>query len=155
MLNVLALLGAMALGQATGSFSDGPISMRDGPVNVAVAGSAFTNLALNSSKTIDAIKVKGFRFVTFTLAYTYNAASAVTMSCQQSEDGTLWADLHVLQYTSFPTATSSPQTWSYAAGASKVWPWTVNVRTVYLRCTFGATGATASDTLSVTARAGF
>ncbi len=155
MFHVLALLGAMAVGQATGSFSDGPVAFRDGPVNVTVAGSAFTSLALNAAKVTDAIKVKGYRFVKFTLNYTFAAATAVTMSCQESEDSSIWSDIHVLQYTAYPTATSSPQVWSYAAGASKIWGWTVPVRTVFLRCSFAGTGSpTASDTLTLSARAG-
>jgi len=156
MLKTLALLGSLVLGQATGSFSDGPIGFKDQPVSVTVGGSAFTTLAINATKTTDAIKVKGYRWIKFTLTYAFGAATAVTMSCQESEDGSVWADIHVLQYSSYPTATSLPQVWSYAAGAAKTWPWTVPVRGVYVRCSFVGTGApNASDTLTVVARAGF
>jgi hypothetical protein len=159
MVHILALISALSVGQVSatvGNFADGPIAFRDTSVGVTVSSAAFTTLALNASKTTDAIKVKGYRFIKFTLKYVFGAATAVTMTCQNSEDGTVWSDIHVLQYTTFPTATSSPQTWSYAAGASKTWDWTVAVEGVYMRCSFVATGSpTASDTLTVTARAGF
>ncbi len=157
MLKLLSLLGALALGApTTGSFPDGPVSYKDAPVAVKVSGSAFTTLAINTTKTTDAIKVKGFRYLKFTLNYVFGAATAVTMTCQNSEDGTVWSDIHVLQYAAFPVATSSIQQWSYAAGASKIWDWTVPVRGVYMRCSFVGTGSpTASDTLTLVARAGF
>lgn len=156
MFRILALLGSLTLGQAAGSFSDGPIGFKDGPVAVNVSSAAFTTLAINTTKTTDAMKVKGYRFVKFTLNYVFGAATAVNMTCQASEDASTWADIHVLQYAAYPVASSSPQVWSYAAGASKIWEWTVPVRAVYLRCSFVGTGSpTASDTLTVAARAGF
>lgn len=156
MIPYLVLIGSLALGQTVGSFSDGPVSFKDTAVNVKVAGATFTTLALTASKTTDAIKVKGFRYVKWTMNYVYGAATAVTMTCQNSEDGTIWSDVHVLQYSAWPTASSSPQIWSYAAGASKIWDWTVTVLGVYMRCVFTGTGSpTSSDTLTVTARAGF
>jgi hypothetical protein len=159
MLHLLALISSLTVGQlnsTVGTFADGPISFKDTTVTVTSSSAAFTALALNSTKTTDAIKVKGFRYLKFSLKYTFAAATAVTMTCQNSEDGTTWYDIHVLQYTTFPTATSGIQTWSYAAGASKNWDWSVTVEGVYMRCSFAATGSpTASDTLTVTARAGF
>ena len=157
MFKLLALIGSLSLGQVTtGSLYDGPQPYKDTSVSVFVGGSAFTTLALTASKTTDAVKVKGYRFMKWTLKYNFGAATAVTMACQNSEDATNWADMHVLQYAAFPTATSSPQLWSYAAGANKIWDWNVAVQGVYMRCTFAATGSpTASDTLTVTARAGF
>ena len=156
MLHTLALMGSLVLGQV-GSFSDGPISHKDGPAYVSSSGAAFTTLAINTAKTTDPIKIKGYRWVKFQITYAFGAATAVNMTCQTSEDGaTGWSDIHVLQYASFPTATSAPAVWSYPAGAAKSWEWTVPVRAVFLRCTFVGTGSpTASDTLTVVARAGY
>lgn len=153
---VLALVASLALAQSAGTFADGPIAYRDAPVNVTSAGAAFTALALTTARTTDALKVKGYRFLKWSLRYAYGAATAVTMTCQSSEDNSTWSDIHVLQYVAYPTASSAPQVWSYAAGAAKNWDWLVPVRGVYARCTFAATGSpTASDTLTVTARAGY
>ncbi len=156
MLKILALLASLHVGQATGSFSDGPIAFKDMPLRTTVSGADFTTLALTSPRTTDALKVKGFRYLKLTLIYTYGAATAVLMSCQQSEDGTIWSDIHVLQYAAYPVATSAVQVWSYAAGAAKTWDWSVPVRGVFARCTLSASGSpTASDTLTVLSRAGF
>ena len=148
-------LHALSVAQATGSYADGPVPYKDQPITVTIGAAPFTTQALNASKTIDAVKVKGFRYLTFGAQYVFGAASAVTMSCQDSDDSTTWYDIHVLNLMSPPTAVSAPMIWSYAAGASKNWDWAVPIRRVYARCTFAGTGATSSDTLTLTARAGF
>ena len=150
------LLVAALLGDATGSFSDGPIGYKDEAYSVKVSGAAFSGLALNSTQTMDGVKVKGFRYLLLTLQYTFNAATAVTMTCQTSEDNSTWADIHVLNLTAPPTAVSAPMVWSYTVGAaSHNWVWAVPVRGVYMRCSFSGTGANASDLLTVSARAGY
>lgn len=155
MLSIKALLLSTLLSQTVGSFSDGPIAYKDVAYTVTVGGSAFTTLAINSSKTMDALKVKGYRYLMIGLQYTFAAATAVTMTCQDSEDASVWRDIHALQFNPYPTAMSAPQIWSYAAGSSKNWVWSVGVRGVYMRCTFIGTGASGGDTLTVTARPGF
>lgn len=155
MIHAALLAASLFLTQTTGTFGDGPMPYKDTPLGVTLGGAAFTAVAINTAAVTDAVKVKGYRYIKWQLNYTYNAATAVTMTCQNSENGTTWSDIHVLQYAAFPVATSQPQVWSYAAGANKIWDWMVAVRGVYMRCSFVGTGSpTASDVLTVTARGG-
>jgi hypothetical protein len=150
---VLAFLTALLVSQATGSLYDGPIAGTDTAFSVTQAGSPFTALPLNALQTTDGIKVKGFRWVEWTLRYTFGAATAVTMQCDQSEDGLTWAFIPVLTFTG-PIAGSAVLTWSQPVTATTNWVWTVPNHGVYMRCKFLGTGATSSDKMSLTARAG-
>jgi hypothetical protein len=151
---LLALLTALTISQATGSFSDGPIANMDTYVNVTQNGTVITAAPLNAAVTTDGIKTKGYRWVQWTLQYTYATASAVTMQCQQSEDNATWANIQALEFVAFPVATSATMVWSEAVSASGNWVWTVPNHGVYMRCTFNGTGASSSDTLTPKARVG-
>lgn len=153
-MNLLSLLTALVISQATGSFADGPIANQDTYVNVTQNGNLITAAPLNVTVTTDWIKVKGYRWVEWTLQYTFAAASAVTMQCDQSEDAIVAASIPALQFTAFPVATSATMIWSQAVSASANWPWTVPNHGVYMRCKFTGTGANASDKLTLKARAG-
>lgn len=155
LLMICLLFPLAASAQSIGSWNDGPVSQRDGTVGVTVGGAAFTALPINVAVTTDAVKLKGLRYIMFTLKYTYASATAVTMTCQNSEDNVSWADIHMLAVNTAPTLTSGVAVWSYAAGASKTWNWSVPVRGVYFRCTFTGVAGGAGDTLTLTARGGF
>lgn len=151
---LLAFLMALSVSQATGSFSDGPIANRDTYVNVTQSGTTISATPLNVTVTTDGIKTKGYRWVQWTLQYTYGAATAVTMQCQQSEDNTTWAYIPALEFATFPTASSATMVWSEAVSASGNWVWTVPNHGVYMRCIFNGTSASSSDKLTPKARVG-
>lgn len=132
---------------------DGPYS--DVDRSITVSSAAFTTLALNASKTTDAIQTVGFRFITFSMVYVYNSATAVTMTCSHSEtSGGTYKTIQVLSYSG-ATANSEPHVWSQAVSASENWSWRVNLHGYnYLKCTFSGTGAAVTDTLTVTAKLG-
>lgn len=154
MINALVFLTALTVSQATGSFADGPMANRDTYVSVTQSGTTITAAPLNVAVTTDWIKVKGYRWVQWTLQYTWAAASAVTMTCQQSEDAVVAAAIPALEFATFPTATSATMVWSEAVSATGNWVWTVPNHGVYMRCTFNGTGASSSDKLTPKARVG-
>ncbi len=146
---VLAVLGQV-------NFSDGPIANRDTPYNVTTAaGAAFLVVPINVAVTTTSFKIKGFRYAAWEMVYTWSAATAVTMTCQYSEDQTTWFDLHVKQVTTFPTVISLPRIESYTVSASHNWTWPIALMMPYVRCTFTATGGGVGDTLTLRMRAGF
>jgi hypothetical protein len=154
---VLAFLTALAVGQfqqTVGSFSDGPIANMDTYVTVTQNGNVITSAPLNAAVTTDGIKTKGYRWVEWTFQYVFGAATAVTMTCQQSEDNVVWANIQALNFTVFPTATSATMVWSEAVTASGNWVWTVPNHGVYMRCIFNGTGASSSDKVTPKARVG-
>jgi hypothetical protein len=127
----------------------------DTNVLVTQNGNAIVAAPLNVTITTDSIKVKGYRWVEWAIQYAWSAASAVTMTCQQSEDNVVWLDIQALQFVSFPTATSGKMLWSEAVSASGNWPWVVPNHSVFMRCVFNGTGASSSDKLTtLKARAG-
>ncbi len=105
---------------------------------------------------MDAINVYGYRFITFELDYVYDAGTAVTMTCSESDaSGGTYRPIQALVMSSF-TATSDTLTWSQAiAAANESWVWTVALHGYkFIKCTWTVTGATASDTLTVGAVVG-
>lgn len=150
----LLLVAAIVIHMARPAMADGPgVSLE---YDVLIGGSAFTTQALDSSKTTDAITVRGLTFLDFTLQYVYNSATDVRMACQKSHNGTVWSDKQVLESVSVAGVINSEDAvWKKDVTASKTWSWSVSILgEVYLRCTFSATGGAASDTVTVTARGG-
>lgn len=150
---VFALLTSMYFAQATGSLYDGPIAGTDQTIAVTQAGASFKNMPLNVTQNTDGLKVKGFRWVEWTALYTFGAASAVTMQCDQSEDGLVWATIEYLTFSG-AVASSAPMTWSKATTASTNWAWVVPNHGVYQRCRLSSTGGSAADKVTLLARGG-
>lgn len=154
---VLALLAALTVAQATGSFSDGPIPNQDTFVSVTTNGNMFVNQPINTVVTTDPIKTKGYRFMHWALDYTqHGAATDVTMQCQQSEDSITWEWVPVIQYTTAtpPVAKSGIQTFDWPVTVPINWSWDIALSSVYTRCMFTGLGASSSDLLTVKARVG-
>jgi hypothetical protein len=141
-----------------GSWSDGPVSGRDTTLGVTTNGSAFTTIAINTQVCTDALKVKGYRFAMFALSYTRSTGTAVTTTCQLSENNVTWLKYLVQQYDSaLADGTMNLQEYKgkYTTSVSDAWPLSFPIRNVYIRCCFVATGGAAGDTLTVTARGGY
>lgn len=134
--------------------ADGPGASLE--YDVFVSGSAFSALAMDASKTTDAIIVRGLTFLTFHLAHTNDSATDIRMQCQSSFDGTSYGYIQVLApVPSTGIADSVPFTWKQDVSGDETWPWTVQILGyAYLKCTFSATSGVSADKLSVTARGG-
>jgi hypothetical protein len=114
-----------------------------------VSGSAFTDLAINTAKTFDAIRVAGWSTVLVQVDYTYSAGTAVTMTCDESQDGTTYYDVQEVECV-VGTCTHVNRTWSKAISAASVaFLFEVPTRFAYLKCTLTATGGGAGDTATV------
>ena len=149
----LAVFASAALSIAAFSYVN-PGPRNDTDLDVTVGGTAFTTLALDASKTTDALQVGGWRFVNFNLAHVNSTATAVTMYCEGSDSGAApWFRIQGLALSA-GTFTSSDVTWSNAVTGNENWPWRVNTQAYkYVRCVFDSTGGGGSDTLTATARA--
>lgn len=151
MLHVLALV---LLAQA-GAPSQGNPSVVDVPRSVYQNSNAITAAPLNVAITTDALSTTGYRYFMFEFTYVYSAATAVTMTCQYSNDATTWYNQQLLAYVSGGTFSSAARVWSYTTGAANAnWAWTVPCRAQYLRCTFTGTSGAVGDLLTVRARSG-
>ena len=150
----LVAVVACLLGLPTEGFADGRgLSLE---YDVLVGGSAFTTQAMDTSKTTDAIIVRGLTFLMLHIEHTNDSATDIQMQCQSSTDGTSWGYVQVLSpVPATGIATSVPFTWLQAVTGDEDWPWSVAILGyVYLRCTFTATSGVSADKLTVTARGG-
>lgn len=128
----------------------------DMPYTPLVGGVAFTTLALNSNRTLDALSVRGYRILHLGMKLVYGAGTvtAVTMTCASSEDNSNWQTIQLLSYSG-STAVSTTHTWSHAVSGADQWTWALDLNAYrYVRCTFVGTSAGAADTLTVSARVG-
>jgi hypothetical protein len=129
-----------------------------GPVPItrtALSSAVINGLAINSTRYTDFLPVSDKRSITFEIAYTYSAASAVTMSCETSDtqsttDGAGF-DLHILEDSATSgTSNSLPHVWSNAVAGDESWTWTLtNLPHDYVNCWFDGTSADGSDTVIV------
>lgn len=119
------------------------------------AATVISAAAINSTQYTGWIEVEDDRSIAFEIAYTYSAATAVTMSCETADDGTTTNgagfDLHVLQDSATAgTSDSYPHVWSNAVSADEKWTWTVwGLPHQYINCWFDGTSADGSDVVTV------
>jgi hypothetical protein len=107
-------------------------------------------LAADRSFTISTSGARGYGLLTLYISLTWDAASAVALTCTGSNDGNTTD--YALQSCSVASGacTSSDASWSKAVTASKKWIWRVDVEGIEdIECTFTDTGGGASDTLTV------
>ena len=130
----------------------GPVASRTYKINLS-DGTAFEEKALSASKTTAALNVEGWKTLKLGLEFEHSAATAVTMTAQESDDGTVWRDVQILGDPSSGTQTSDDRTLSRAVTANKNWSWSIPIDGyVYVRCTFAGASGDASDLLTVKGR---
>lgn len=113
--------------------------------------------AINATAYTGWIRTNIFKSIALEINYTYSAATAVTMSCETSDDGSLangaGFDIHVIESPVGGTMTTRPAVWSNPVAASEKWTWTIdNLPQDYINCWFDGTSADGSDTVTVVAR---
>lgn len=122
-----------------------------------VSGAVFTDLAINASKTTDAIKTDGWNEVTVWIDYTYSSATYVNMTCKEYpsavSDVTDTSEFHSIPMcndSSPPDSTCDAlrKRWT-VSGASAKWRWRIPIMGKYFSCSFVTTGGDSSDTASV------
>lgn len=124
----------------------------------ALSAALINGLAINSSRWTGWRPVDEQRSLVLEIAYTYSAATAVTMRCETSDDASTandsGFDLHILSDSATAgTSDSVTHTWSNAVSASENWTWTVaNLPHNYVNCVFDGTSADGSDTVVVKSR---
>lgn len=150
---IVAILSAVPTKSNAQLAIHGPLS--DDTLNVYLSSAAFTTVAMNTSRTFDALETYGYRFVDLQFDYVRNSGSAVTMTCAHSTTASgTYRTIQVLSYSG-STASSATHTWSKTVSGNASWSWRVNLHAYqYLKCTLTVTGGAASDTLTITAIAG-
>lgn len=144
---------ALSMLLSSTALAAGPGPIEDVTIPLTISGSAFTTQALDATKTFDAIKISGFRFVNFFVDFTRNTATDVTMTCDaaRTSDGTF----HTMQAISIAgtgVANSVDIVWTKNVTADDKWSWRVNLQAYqWLKCTFDATTGSGTDTITVNA----
>ena len=111
---------------------------------------ACNSLALNASKTTDAIDVGGLEWITLTFDYTNDSATAITMTCATSDTATGTFRTIQALVPSGATLASDTLTWSQAVAGDENWSWTVGIYAEsYFQCTISATAASVDDTITI------
>lgn len=121
-------------------------------------GTLASSVACNASSgtrtfTLSTGRPAGFGLMALQLNFTYNAATAVSMTCEGSLDGgTSWAKAQICT-VSGSTCTLTQATWSHATSASENWMMRVDfLGAPDVRCTVACTGGGASDTWTIYGR---
>lgn len=116
-----------------------------------VSGTVFTDLAINTAKTTDAIKTDGWNEVTVWIDYTWSSATYVNMTCEEQRygDTTTWYEIPMCDDSSPPDSTCDLLRKRRAVSASKAWRWRIPIMGRYFRCSFVTTGGGSGDTASV------
>lgn len=137
-----------------------PPALADGPtvyrIIPQVGTSDFTDLAINTSRTIQPIGTSNVDRVVFTIELDDDntSTSEVEMYCEVSNESgapSAWARIQSVAVSS-GVATSSDALWEKATSGDKTWSWTVDPPvSTNMRCVFSSTGAAATDVLSVSA----
>lgn len=152
-LSALAFLFAVASPSLAATQGPGPKIYNT--YSATISGAAFTTQALNTAKAFDAINVGGYETVLVEVAYVYNSATHVRMTCLEgpTSAGAVFkvpeiddAGLGVLDHYQ--------RTWRWVTGgASGSFFFEVPVRYQWLTCSLIGTSAAAADTATVTIRA--
>lgn len=118
---------------------------------LTVSGAAFSGLAVNAAKTFDSIGCGGYHTVLVEIQYTYSAATAVNMTCEESPDESVWLKVPQADESSPPTVSHGQRIWTWAGTSSVNFFFEVPVRYRYLRCSIYTTGGDVNDVATVTA----
>jgi hypothetical protein len=132
-------------------------ALADGPLGrvtytARVSGAEFTDLAINASKTTDAIRTNGWNQIAVLVSYTYSGALYVNMTCyeQFGNDTTTWYVIPMCNDSSPPTSRCGLLTKQWDVdGASEDWRWMIPVFGKYFQCTFVTTGGDSGDKASI------
>jgi len=127
--------------------------------DVTVSGAAFTALGLNTPRTFDAIDVPQYSTAIVEVQYTYNAATHVTMTCEQSPDSTAtvpkWFKISELEDMGSGVLDHYQRTWRWVTGsASANFVFEVPIRFNSFRCTISSVSGNANDKATVTVTIG-
>jgi hypothetical protein len=136
------------------SFADGSLER---VVYVAtVSDVEFTDLAINTTKTTDAIRTLGFNEVTVWINYTYSSATYVNMTCEEQMigDTTTWYKIPMCNDSSPPDSTCEQLRKRWPVIANDAWRWRIPIMGRRFRCSFITTGGGSSDVASVRFMAG-
>ncbi len=134
----------------------GSTVLADGPLGrviytATVSDAAFTGLAINTTKTTDAIKTLGWNEVTVWIDYTYSSATYVNMTCEEQRigDTTTWYKIPMCNDSSPPDSTCEPLRKRWAVSADVAWRWRIPIMGRRFRCSFITTGGSSSDVATV------
>jgi hypothetical protein len=146
---ILAAIAAIML-FAQEAVADGPLGRVT--YTARVSGAAFTDLAINTLKTTDAIRTSGWNEVTVWVNYTYSGATYVNMTCYEQRGGDIstWYVIPMCNDSSPPNSTCGALTkrWDVSSSSAN-WRWRIPIMGKYFQCGFITTGGDSSDVASV------
>lgn len=124
--------------------------------STAPQGTLLSAVACNASaanRTLSLSNPDGYGVAILQFDFTYNAATAITLTCNVSLDGgTTYAPLQSCAVSS-GVCTSTDASWSKAVSANDDWAWRIDFLSApNVQCTVACTGGGASDTVTVYGR---
>lgn len=115
-----------------------------------VSGSAFTDLAINTAKTTDAIKTDGWNEITVWIEYTYSSAISVNMTCfEKRRFSDEWYAIPMCDDSAPPDSICQLLNKRWPVSADVNWRWRIPIMGRYMQCSFVTTGGGAGDTATV------